>query len=177
MRRQQILYIFVENVSNMKKNLLKIICAFAAIMSLTSCFGLLGSGGEECEISGDLWVVDSYRKRVDGVYDQTSGYELYGMIVAGDWTPGDMTVQYIRVPEAKSSIVLVKVDDVNISTNNSVLFMSSIVGGPWNVVYDTKKPNEVRLEMSYTHSGVTHNDFIVMKKTKSVKKGERIRIK
>lgn len=161
----------------MKKSILKIICALASIITLTSCLGLLGSSGEECEISGDLWVVDSYRKRVDGVYDQTSGYQLYGLIVDGDWTPGEMTVQYIRVPEAKDSFVLVKVDEVNISTSNSVLFMSSILGGPWKVAYDKNKPNEVKLHMEYSADGNTHNDFIILKKTKSVKKGERIKLK
>ena len=161
----------------MKKSLIKIICAVAAVLSFTSCAGLLGSPGEECEVSGDLWVVDSYKMRIDGEYNQTTGYRLYGIVINGDWTPGEKTVQYIRFPNGKKTFVFVNVEDINISPSNSVLFMSALLGGPWDVKYDTKKPNEVRLEMQYTHSGVTYNDFINLKKDKAVKAGDRIRTK
>ncbi len=165
----------------MKKLIFKLAIAAASLMSFTSCLGLLGSSGVEAEISGDLWVFDSYRMRVSGVYDQTSGYDVYALLVDGDWSPGYMTVQYIRFPEAERSITLTlfgDTDEVSISTENQVIFIYPSLGGPWTVEYDKEKnPDEVNLRMVYTVEGITHNDYIKLIKQKSVKKGQRIKVK
>ncbi|MCR5326359.1 MAG: hypothetical protein K6E37_06365 [Bacteroidales bacterium] len=158
------------------------IIALAATASVcSSCLsGLLSNSSVKSEISGDLWVIDSYRMRINGVYDQTTGYDIWGMVVDGDWTPGsEITVQYIRFPDAEESLslkLLGKTEDVSISTSGSVLFMYSHIGGPYSVEYK-KGSGEVTLHMDYSVQGVAHNDFIKMKKTKSVSKGQKISVK
>jgi len=164
----------------MKRFMVKRLIAAVSLISLTACKGLLGLSGVECEISGDLWVLDSYQLRIDGVYDQTSGYDIYALIVDGDWTPGEKVIQYIRFPDAEESFSLTllgNTEDITISTGNSVLFLFPHLGGPWQVEYNKdKNPDEVTLRMVYTVEGVTHNEFIKMKKVKSVKKGQRIKV-
>jgi len=161
------------------KRIVFLLTLIAAAFTASSCDGLLGSSGVKAEISGDLWVIDSYRMRIDGVYDQTTGYDIYALVVDGDWTPGDITVQYIRFPNAEKSMSLTllgNTEEVTISSSNSVLFFFSHIGGPYDVEYK-KGSDEVTLHMDYSVSGVAHNDFIKLKKTQAVKKGEIIKVK
>ena len=163
----------------MKRFLFATVSIVFLLSTLTSCLGSLTGSSNRYELSGDLWVIESYRMRIDGVYDQTKGYDLYALVVDGDWLPGDMTVEYVRFPDAEESFSLVlmgKTEEVNISESNSVLFFYSHLGGPWDVEYN-KGADTVTLHMDYTVSGVSHNDFITLKKTKAVKKGEKIKIK
>ena len=163
----------------------KIICLIIALATITpvctSCISrLFKNASVKSEFAGDLWVIDSYSMRIDGVYDQTTGYDVWGMVVAGDWTPGsELSIQYIRFPSAKESMsfeLIGGTEDVTISSTGSVMFMYSHIGGPYKVEYQ-KGSGVVTLHMDYTVQGETHNDFIKMKKTKSVSKGETIKVK
>lgn len=155
--------------------------ATAAVLVLTCCSCLGGLGrSQTAEISGILWEIDSYNLRIDGEYNQTTGFLIDGMITSQEWVPGELTVNYIwneLADDSFTKLLLGDTEEVTISEKKTVLFLNSHLGGPWNVQYNPDKDkNEVKLTMSYERDFGTVNEYIVLKRVRNVSAGTRIKL-
>ena len=164
----------------MKINSSLFVAAAVFVVTCSSCFGSMFGKSQEAEISGILWKIDSYSLRIDGEYNQTSGFLIDGMITSQEWVPGEMTVNYIWNELADGTwtkMLLGDTEDVSIGAGKTVLFMNSHLGGPWNVEYNPdKNKDEVKLTMSYSRDFGQVNEFILLKRVRNVSAGERIRL-
>ena len=153
----------------------------SAVVLIVTCCSCLGLGkSQKAEISGILWIIDSYSLRIDGEYNQTKGFLIDGMITDQEWVPGSLTVNYIWNELAGDSwtrMLMGDTEEVSISEKKTVLFLNSHLGGPWTVQYDPdKNKNEVKLTMSYERDFGTVNEFILLKRVRTVSAGESIRL-
>lgn len=165
----------------MKINSLLVTAAVIVITCCSCLSAILGLGrSQKAEISGILWEIDSYNLRIDGEYNQSTGFLISGMITSDEWVPGSLTVNYIwneLADDSFTKMLMGDTEDVTVSEKKTVLFFNPHLGGPWNVEYDPdKNKNEVKLTMSYTRDFGQINEFILLKRVRNVSAGQKIKL-